>query len=53
MAVGYIFQQLNSSDYFYNGEQYGATPNRVMPTNQQAPNYSVNVVTVSYIYTFK
>lgn len=53
VAVGYIFQQLNSSDYFYNGEQYGATPNRVMPTNQQAPNYSVNVVTVSYIYTFK
>ena len=52
VALGYIYQKLKSSDYFYNGEQYGATPNRVMPTNLQAPNYSVNVVTASYIYEF-
>lgn len=53
VALGYIYQKLNSSDYFYNGEQYGYTPNRVMPTNLQAPNYSVSVVTATYIYTFK
>lgn len=53
IAVGYIYQNMKSSDYFYNGEQYGYTPLRVMPTNMQAPNYTVNVVTVSYIYTFK
>lgn len=52
LALGYIYQKLNSSDYFYNGEQYGYTPNRVMPTNLQAPNYSVNVVSASYIYNF-
>jgi len=53
VALGYVYQKLNSNDYFYNGEQYGYTANRVMPTNLQAPNYSVNVVTASYIYTFR
>ena len=52
VAVGYIHQRLQSNDYFYNGEQYGGTPNRVMPTNLQAANYAINVVTVSYIYMF-
>lgn len=53
VALGYIYQKLNSSDYFYNGEQYGYTSNRVIPTNLQAPNYAVNVVTATYIYTFR
>lgn len=53
VALGYLYQKLNSSDYFYNGEQYGYTANRVMPTNLQAPNYAVNMVTVTYIYTFR
>jgi MtrB/PioB family decaheme-associated outer membrane protein len=53
VALGYLYQKLNSNDYFYNGYQYGYTPNRVMPTNEQAPNYSVNVVTATYIYTFR
>lgn len=52
IALGYIYQNLNSNDYVNNGERYGFTPNRVMPTNQQAPNYAVNVVSVSYLYTF-
>jgi len=50
VALGYIYQKLNSSDYFYNGEQYGYTPNRVMPTNLQAPNYSVSVVTATILH---
>lgn len=53
VAVVYLYQSLKSEDYFYNGYQYGATPNRVMPTNEQAPNYSVNVLGVSYTYSFK
>lgn len=52
VAVIYVHQRMNSSDYFYNGEQYGYTPNRVMPTNLQAPNYAINAVAVSYSYTF-
>lgn len=52
VALGYIYQHLNSDDFFYNTYQYGYTPNRVMPTNQDSGSYSVNVVTATYIYTF-
>jgi MtrB/PioB family decaheme-associated outer membrane protein len=52
IALGYIFQQRKSDDYYYNAYQYGYAPLRIMPTNQLAPNYSINVVTASYIYNF-
>ena len=50
--VGYMFQKLTSTDYYYNALQYGYTPTSVMPSNQQAPSYSVNVVSASYVYSF-
>jgi MtrB/PioB family decaheme-associated outer membrane protein len=53
IALAYQYQRLKSDDFYYNSYQYGFTPNRVMPTNEQAPNYSVNVVALSYIYNFK
>ena len=53
VSVGYMFQQLKSDDYFYNAYQYGYTPTRVMPTNQQSGSYAVNVISASYIYNFK
>jgi long-subunit fatty acid transport protein len=52
VRVGYIYQHLTSSDYFYNAYQYGSTPASMLPTNQQSPSYSVSVVTASYFYTF-
>ncbi|NOS96257.1 MAG: MtrB/PioB family decaheme-associated outer membrane protein [Methylotenera sp.] len=52
VVLGYLFQHLNSNDYYYNGLQYGYTPNRVMPTFEKSPNYSVNVVNLSYIHSF-
>jgi MtrB/PioB family decaheme-associated outer membrane protein len=52
VILGYIYQNMKSSDYFYNGLQYGYTPNTLMPSNEQSPNYAVNVVTASYIYNF-
>lgn len=52
VALGYLFQQLRSTDYYYNGLQYGSTANTMLPTNQQAPSYSVNVITASYLLTF-
>lgn len=52
IAVGYIYQHMKSTDYYYNGLQAGYTPNALMPTNQQSPNYTVNVVTASYLYNF-
>lgn len=52
VAVGYLFQQLKSNDYYFNGLQYGNTSNTMMPTNQQSGSYSVNVVSASYSYLF-
>jgi MtrB/PioB family decaheme-associated outer membrane protein len=53
IAVTYLYQKLRSDDFYYNGLQFGFTPNRVVPTGEQAPNYSVNVIAASYIYTFR
>lgn len=52
VAVRYMYQKLTSDDYNYQTTQYGYTPLRGLPANLQEPNYSVNVVTASYIYNF-
>jgi len=49
LRVFYWFQRLGSSDYAYDGMQYG-TITSVMPTNQQSPSYNVSVFGVSYVY---
>jgi MtrB/PioB family decaheme-associated outer membrane protein len=53
VAVAYVYQNRKSNDYYYNTTQTGYTPARGLPTNEQAPNYSVNLIGVSYIYSFK
>lgn len=53
LMLGYLYQRLKSNDYFYNAYQYGFTPTSLLPTNQQAPNYSVNTVFVAYRYSFR
>ena len=52
VALSYMYQKLNSNDYFYNGQQFGTTPNTLMPTGLQQQNYAVNVVGLSYILNF-
>jgi hypothetical protein len=51
--VGYVYKKLRSDDYYYSAYQLGSTDVTVMPTNQLAPNHSVNVLGVSYIYSFR
>ena len=53
VALVYLYQNLTSNDYYYNGYQYGYTPNRVVPTNEQAPNYEVSFLGASYVYSFQ
>jgi hypothetical protein len=48
----YWFQRLRSSDYAYDGMQFG-TITSVIPTNEQASNYNVNVVGISYVYRWQ
>jgi hypothetical protein len=50
--VGYRFQRMFSSDWSYEGLQYGGL-NTVLPTNERAPVYTVHTVLVSYVYTFQ
>jgi MtrB/PioB family decaheme-associated outer membrane protein len=52
VAVSYVYQQLSSNDYLYNGYQYGYTPSAQLPSNEVTPNYTVNMVGVSYQYNF-
>ena len=52
VMIGYLFQQMKSTDYYYNGLQTGFSPAAMLPTNQQSPNYKVHVVTVTYSYLF-
>ena len=43
-----MFQHLSASDYYYNGYQMGYTPTSVLPTQQSAPSYNVNVIMLMY-----
>jgi MtrB/PioB family decaheme-associated outer membrane protein len=52
VTLGYLFQQMRSSDFFYNGEAFGFTSGRMMPTGMQAPNYAVHAVAASYSFLF-
>jgi MtrB/PioB family decaheme-associated outer membrane protein len=52
VAVGYLFKKLNSTDYYYNVYQTGYTGNGMLPTNELAPSYTVNAVSISYLYNF-
>jgi hypothetical protein len=53
LGLGYLYRRLKSDDFYYNGLQNTFTPSGVLPTNQQAPNYAVNMVFASFIYSFK
>ncbi len=48
VALQYMFQHLDTNDYYYNGYQLGYTPTSVLPTNQSSPNYNVNVIMLMY-----
>ncbi len=56
IGLSYWYQHLYSNDYYYNASQYGyvqaSTSNGLLPTGQQSPGYSVNVISANYTYTF-
>ena len=52
VVLRYIQQRFNSTDYYYNGLQYGYTPSSLMPTNQQSPNFSIRALAATYVMNF-
>lgn len=53
VVLGYTYQHLKSSDYYYNAYQYPNNFTTGLPTNQQAPNYSADMAYVAYQYSFR
>jgi len=52
VGLMYRYQHLKSSDYAYDSMQTTNTIGNILPTNQQPPSYSVQVVSASYMYRF-
>lgn len=52
VRLGYLYSRLHSVDWAYDGMQFGGLA-PVLPSNEQTPNYSVHVVGLSYIYSFR
>ncbi|MDA3914213.1 MtrB/PioB family outer membrane beta-barrel protein, partial [Oleiagrimonas sp.] len=52
LVFGYLYEKLNTNDYFYNYYQLGYTGSTTMPTNQKSPNYTQNLLYVAFRYNF-
>jgi MtrB/PioB family decaheme-associated outer membrane protein len=52
VRVSYLVQKMTSNDYMYAGMQFGTGTN-YLPTLEQAPNYTVHVVGLTYLLNFR
>jgi MtrB/PioB family decaheme-associated outer membrane protein len=52
VALTYLLQRMDSNDYYFNGYQMGYVPNTLLPTNQNAGSYSIQVISASFIHNF-
>jgi long-subunit fatty acid transport protein len=52
VRLGYTYARIKATDWSYDGYQFGTGTN-YMPTNEKAPNFTVQTVSAAYIYSFK
>jgi hypothetical protein len=52
LRVGYRYQRMSSTDWAYDGMQFGGLAG-VLPSNEVAPNYKVHTFSVAYSYAFR
>jgi MtrB/PioB family decaheme-associated outer membrane protein len=52
VQVGYTYARMKASDYAYDGMNLAGLSG-VLPSMEQAPNYTVHVIGAAYIYSFK
>jgi hypothetical protein len=52
LGVGYLWQHMKAVDWAYEGMQYGGLSG-VLPTNETAPNYTVQTLVLSYQQSFR
>jgi hypothetical protein len=51
LRFAYLYADLSSSDYAYEGMQFGGLAG-VLPTLESSPNYTIHVVALSYAHRF-
>jgi hypothetical protein len=51
VRLGYGYARMKSSDYAYDAMQYGGLAG-VLPSNEQAPNYTVQSISAAYLHAF-
>jgi hypothetical protein len=51
VRISYGYAQTKAVDWSYDGYQFGTGTN-YMPTNEQAPNYTVQTLGIAYIFSF-
>jgi len=52
LHVGYSYSYMQNVDFAYNAMQMAASNGNVLPSNETAPNYVVQVIGASYIHNF-
>jgi MtrB/PioB family decaheme-associated outer membrane protein len=52
VRLGYTYTHLKAVDWAYDGMQFGTGTN-YLPTNEQAPNFTVHTIGAAYLYSFK
>lgn len=52
VRLGYSYTRMKAVDWAYDGMQFGTGTN-YLPTNEQAPRFTVHTVGATYIYSFK
>lgn len=53
LRLSYVFSKLHTDDWVYSTNQAANTSGTVMPTFETAPNYAVQSLGVSYVYSFQ
>jgi predicted porin len=53
LRLNYAFSKLHTDDWVYATNQAANTSGTVMPIFETAPNYAVQVIGVSYVYSFQ
>jgi len=44
---------MKSSDWAFEGMQFGSSPTQFLPSSEMAPNFNVHTLAVAYQYAFR
>ena len=53
LRLAYTWQHMKSSDWAFEGMQFGTSPTQFLPSSEVAPNFNVHTLAVAYQYSFR